>query len=169
MNYRAIDYVSPSYTLGNVTISLSRVEIFAVALTGFLILHLLLSKTNVGRAIRAVSENKQAARLMGISVSRMYLYAFSLSAVLGSVGGSMLATLFPFNPLTGRPFLLKAFSIIVLGGMGSIIGCLVGGIIVGVAETAIGFYVGMTWKDLGAFVMLFAILMVKPKGIFGKR
>ncbi len=131
---------------------------------------LLVKRTRLGKAMRAVSEDMDAARLMGVDVNRVIAATFLLGGFLAGIGGVTYCTVSDVHqvePLTGFMPGIKAFVAAVLGGIGSIPGALVGGVLLGAAETLFGAYVSTRWKDLLVFVVLVGVLLVKPTGILG--
>jgi branched-chain amino acid transport system permease protein len=123
--------------------------------------------TRFGKAMRAVSQNQSAARLMGIVVERVYMTAWAISTAIGAVAGLLLAPVIGINPEIGN-LLLKAIVGAVIGGFTSLGGALIGGLLIGVIETFSGALIGSTFKNVAPFVVLIAFLLVRPYGIFGK-
>jgi branched-chain amino acid transport system permease protein len=119
--------------------------------------------------MRATSQNRKAAQLMGINVERIDMLSFGLGVALAAAAGSLWAISGQlFNPYSGSLPAIKAFAIIILGGLGSIPGAIVGGLIYGIAENAGGYLFGNHWKDAISFLILIAVLVAKPHGIFGE-
>lgn len=125
-------------------------------------------KTNTGQAIRATAQDREAATLMGINVRRMSMIAFGLGAALAGTAGALIAPTYYVFPQVGGIFTLKAFVITVLGGMGSITGAMLGGVLIGVAESIGGAYLGAGWKEVIVFVLFLIVLLLKPAGLLGK-
>ncbi len=123
--------------------------------------------SRLGRAMRAVSQSHDAARLMGINVERMLSLTWAISAAVGAAAGVLLAPLVGITPEMGN-LLIKAFAAAILGGFTSLPGAAVGGALVGVVETFAGAYAGSTWKELMAFLLLIVLLLVRPYGLFGR-
>jgi len=143
------------------------IVLLLAACTG--VLWFLVQRTRMGRAMRAVSEDAPAAQLMGVNVNRVVAATFFLGAVLAGVGGVAYCTRYgQVDPLTGFMPGLKAFIAAVLGGIGSIPGAVVGGLLLGIVENLFGAYVSTQWKDALAFVVLVGILLVRPAGLLGK-
>ena len=138
----------------------------AFALMG--LLHLLLKKTMVGATIVAMAQNRDGAFLVGIDANRVAMLTFAIGGALAAVGATLFAPINLVYPSMGNLLLMKAFVIIILGGMGSIPGAIVGGLIIGFAEALGGFYISSDYKDLIAFVLLVVILSIKPTGLFTK-
>ncbi len=146
---------------------------FAVVLsvTGLVLVGLffMLRRTGFGRRLRAVSQNRTAAALMGVDVEKMDMISFALGSALAALAGAFLSILAPFDPYSGTFPAVKAFAVIILGGLGSIPGAIVAGFILGLSESAAGLLLGGVWKDAVAFAFLTAILVLRPEGIFGER
>ncbi len=169
-NTKALDasYATSSVeVLGErITVVLVISLVLAVALVAGL--HLVLTRSRVGRALRAASEDAEAASAIGIDVRHVYALTFGLATVLAAVGGTLIALAFSMTPSSGLGWLLRAFTVIVLGGMGSIGGTLAGGLIVGVVEVYGSSWAGPQYRDLIVFSLLVAILVLRPRGLFGK-
>ncbi|NOU07685.1 MAG: branched-chain amino acid ABC transporter permease, partial [Hyphomicrobiaceae bacterium] len=121
----------------------------------------------VGTAMRATSENMLAAYYMGIPVKRIVSLVWAISAMVAAIAGILLAPITFVHSNVGLALGLKAFPAAVLGGFGSIPGALIGGIIIGIIETLAGFYLATGWKDVAAYIVLLAVLLLKPEGLFG--
>ncbi len=170
-DYRA---VTPSYggaglDLGVVVVPYVRLGIFAVSLLLTVLLHLFISRTRTGRAIRATALNREAAQLVGVDIGRIYAVTFALGAALAGAAGSLLSTLYTITPVMGQPLLGKAFVIACLGGLGTMWGSLVGGLILGLAETAGAATIGPAYQQAISFGLLVLILAVRPEGILGRK
>lgn len=137
------------------------------AATGALIAFL--NRTHLGRAIRAVAQNRYAAPLMGIDVNRIYAITFGIGAGCVGLAAAVLAPLYPAFPTVGSFFVLTAFVVVVLGGMGSLEGAVVGALIIGLVESLAGYYVAPDLKEVVYFVIFLGILIVRPAGLFGVR
>jgi branched-chain amino acid transport system permease protein len=131
--------------------------------------YILIKRTEIGRAIRATSQNRSAAMLMGINVERMDMFSFGVGTALAATAGTLLAILAPITPQAGAIPALKAFTIIVLGGLGSTIGAVVGGLVYGLVENSTVVLLGATWKDAIAFAILILVLIIRPTGLFGEK
>jgi branched-chain amino acid transport system permease protein len=148
--------------------SLTRVIVF-VAATGIALgLMLFLSRTMAGKAIRAVIQDRQSARLMGINVERTYLLTFGLGTALAGVAGALLAPIYTLSPYIGGNFILAAFAVVVLGGLGSVPGAYIGGIAVGLMESFAGYYVDPALKQAIWFIIFVVVLVVRPSGLMGQ-
>lgn len=153
---------------GGLTLPAQRLLIIVGAFGLMGVLHLYLKKTMTGSTIVAMAQNREGAFLVGIDANRVAMMTFAIAGVLAAVGASLFAPINLVYPSMGHLLIMKAFVIIILGGMGSIPGAIVGGLIIGFAEALGGFYISGTYKDLIAFVLLVFILSVKPTGLFSK-
>lgn len=140
--------------------------LLAPTLLGGLALFLAYSRT--GLAIRAVAQNQEAAKLFGISIERTYLVTFATSAVLAGIAGILLGGLFNINPVMGTDPLLRAFVVVVFGGLGSLTGTILGAYAVGLIEALSSYYIGIYWTPVVLFVVLIAVLVVRPTGLMGR-
>jgi branched-chain amino acid transport system permease protein len=155
--------------LGGIVISSNAVVTIIVAAVCMLLLTLLVQKTKMGTAMRAVSEDMGAAQLMGISVNRTISFTFALGSALAGIGSVLYTTAYPqADPVMGSMLGLKAFVAAVLGGIGSIPGAMIGGLIIGLAEALVSAVGLSTWKDGVVFAMLILVLVARPTGILGK-
>jgi branched-chain amino acid transport system permease protein len=161
-------YSSSSFFLGGISVSEPLLYSFliTVAITGALYWFLL--RTDTGQAIRATAQDREAAQLMGINVRRMSVLAFGIGAALAGTAGALISPTYYIFPQVGGAFTLKAFVIVVLGGMGSVVGATLGGIIIGVTESLAAVYVASGLKELVVFVLFLALLLFKPAGLLGK-
>lgn len=153
--------------IGTISLSSSRTITFVVAVLLVLATWLLLHRTNTGRAIRATSQNRTAAQYVGIDTDRIYIVTLGLGSALAGSAGALLSMLFPIDPFIGWSYLLKAFAVVVLGGVGSIGGTLVGGIVLGVSENVGSLYVGGNYRDTISFAIFLGVLILRPEGLFG--
>lgn len=162
------DYLLTTLDIGVLYVPLNYLLDFMVAVGVMVALHMFLKKTFTGRAIRASAQDAVAARLMGVDVHEMYAITFGFSCSLCVIAGTFLGMTFPFTPFTGPSLLIIAFGIVVLGGMGSIAGTLIGGMAFGVVQTLSGYFLGLTAQMLLAFAMVLVVLSLMPKGLFGR-
>jgi branched-chain amino acid transport system permease protein len=161
-------YSLSSFDLGNVHVPLIYLLDFIVAIIAMVFLHQFLKRTYIGKAINASSQDRGAAHLMGINTNRVYAIAFAIAMAFAAVAGVFLGLTFPFTPTSGPSFLIIAFGVIVLGGMGNMLGTFIGGIIMGLAQTLGGYFLNATAQLLVAYVIVLVILTVRPQGIFGR-
>lgn len=148
--------------------SIARVIVFVAVSAIALGLMLFLSRTMAGKAIRAVIQDRQSARLMGINVERTYLLTFALGAALAGVAGALLAPIYTLSPYIGGNFILAAFAVVVLGGLGSVPGAYIGGLAVGLMESFAGYYVDPALKQAIWFIIFVVVLVVRPSGLMGQ-
>jgi branched-chain amino acid transport system permease protein len=169
-DYRIIStsYSSGSFRLGDISVSTPLLLSFAITAAITALLYWFLLKTNTGQAIRATAQDRDAAQLMGVNVKRMSILATGIGAGLAAVAGSLISPTYYIFPQVGQPFTLKAFVIVVLGGMGSVMGATVGGVLIGATESLAGAYISSGLKDLVVYVLFLLILLFKPAGLFGK-
>jgi branched-chain amino acid transport system permease protein len=165
--------LTPSYSLisfniGRVAIQLVYLLDLIIALVVMLILREFLRRTYLGKAIVAASQDKTAAEMMGINTNHVYAYAFAIAMACAALAGVLVGLTFPFSPTSGVPFLIIAFGVVILGGLGSMVGTLIGGIVFGLAQTLGGFYFGVAAQMFIAYVMVLVILGIRPQGIFGR-
>ena len=158
-----------SLQLGEVAIGYDRLIALAFVAVILVGLMFLIKKTKIGRAMRATSQKSQAAQLMGINIEHIYIFTFALGAALAGAAGSLYGIIYPFNPYIGALPTIKAFAIIILGGLGSIPGAIIGGLLYGIAEQSAVIFLGGIWRDAVAFTLLIIVLILRPKGLFGEK
>jgi branched-chain amino acid transport system permease protein len=163
--------LAPHYELMlfGVRLTSEQLTVFAVAFLVALFLYVLVMKTKTGIAMRAVSFNLDAAKLMGVSTDRMIVLTFALGSAFAAVAGVLIGMAIPkIDPLMGVMYGLKAFVAAVLGGIGNIPGALLGGLLIGLAETFVVAYVSPTFRDAIAFAILIVLLLFRPQGMLGR-
>jgi branched-chain amino acid transport system permease protein len=169
-DYRILttSYSSSSFDVLGLSVSQPLLYSFLVtaAITG--VLFWFLSRTDTGQAIRATAQDRDAAQLMGINVRWTSILAFGIGSALAAAAGALIAPTYYIFPQVGSAFTLKAFVIVVLGGMGSIVGATLGGIIIGVTESLAAVYIASGLKELVVFVLFLGLLLFKPSGLLGK-
>jgi branched-chain amino acid transport system permease protein len=156
----------PGITWRGYTFTGTHVVAAALALLIAGLLYLLLHRTRIGKAIRAVADNREAAELNGIPTTQVLSFAFGLGVALAAVSGTLIATLFPFNVLSGGAYEVKSFVVTVLGGMGNPAGALLGGVALGLIEGAATPFMPVSWTPVIEFVLFVAVLIVFPRGVF---
>lgn len=157
-----------SVSIGPVQVGLVRLIALLAATAVALALGWFLRATLVGKSIRAVAQDRKAARLMGINVERTYMVSFGIGAALAGLAGCLLSPLYSMSPQIGVNFIMPAFAVVVLGGLGSVFGAYVGGFIVGLTEAFAGYYLDPALKHAILFAVFIAVLLVRPAGLFGK-
>jgi branched-chain amino acid transport system permease protein len=169
-DYRILttSYSSSSFKLLGLSVSQPLLYSFLVTVAITAALFWFLQTTDTGQAIRATAQDRDAAQLMGINVKRMSVLAFGLGTALAGIAGALLAPTYYIFPQVGGPFTLKAFVVVVLGGMGSIVGATLGGILIGVTESLSAVYVASGLKELVVYVLFLLILLFRPSGLLGK-
>jgi branched-chain amino acid transport system permease protein len=169
-DYRILStgYSSSSVALGVMRLSTPLIYCFLITAAITAALYWFLVKTDVGHAIRATAQDRDAAQLMGVNVRTMGVLAFGLGAALAGAAGALVAPIYYIYPQVGGAFTLKAFVVVVLGGMGSIIGATLGGVLIGVAESVSATYIGSGWKDVCVYIIFLLVLLLKPSGLLGK-
>jgi branched-chain amino acid transport system permease protein len=150
-------------------LSVPRLVGFAGAIVVALLLWLLLSWTDTGKAIRAAAKEKLGAQLCGVDVAHIYAVTFGLGTACVAIAACLLIPTYYVNPHVGNAFVLIAFTTVVLGGMGSIPGALLGGLFVGVVESLCGLYLGESLGQIGIFLMFILVLLFRPSGLLGER
>jgi branched-chain amino acid transport system permease protein len=155
--------------LGPVFVDVARLIAFGVAVVLTLLLSLFLFRTDLGRSIRAAADNTYGALVIGTNVPRVYAMAFGVGAGCVGAAGALVAPLLPFQPPTGLQLSVASFNIVIIGGMGSLLGAFVGGLLVAVAESLGAVFLRPSLKELVSFSLLVVILLFRPAGIFGRR
>ena len=153
--------------IGSLVLAYDKLSVIVATVILCGVLYVFFNKTRLGTAMRATSENMLAAYYMGIPVKRVVSLIWAISAMVAAAAGVLLAPITFIHTNVGLVLGLKAFPAAVLGGFGSIPGAVVGGIIIGVLETLAGFYLPAGWKDAAPYILLLAILLLKPEGLFG--
>jgi branched-chain amino acid transport system permease protein len=168
---RTIDtpYTLATVAIGPALIALPKLVAFAGALAAAALLLLVVTRTDLGRAIRAVAKETHGARLVGIDVDHVYAMSFGLGLACLGAAACFLLPAYYVNPHVGSGFVLIAFTIVVLGGMGSFAGALLGGLSIGVVESLGGLMLGESLGQVGIFVLFIAVLLFRPQGLFGAR
>ena len=166
--------IETAYTLsvvpvGPAMIALPKLVAFAGALAASAVLLWIVTRTDLGRAIRAVAKEKQGAKLMGIDVDHVYAMSFGIGLACLGAAACFLLPAYYVNPQVGGGFVLVAFTIVVLGGMGSFAGALLGGLLIGVVESLGGLFLGESLGQIGIFAIFIAVLLFRPQGLFGAR
>ena len=156
-----------SVAAGPVQVGIVRLIVLLAATAVSLALGWHLKTSLHGKAIRAVAQDRQAARLMGIDVERVYAVSFGIGAALAGLAGCLLAPLYTMSPQIGMNFIMPAFAVVVLGGLGSVKGAYIGGLIVGLTDALSGYYLDPALKQAVLFMVFIVVLIVRPSGLFG--
>ncbi|MGI6741294.1 MAG: branched-chain amino acid ABC transporter permease [Brevefilum sp.] len=160
-------YSAAAFTFHGVRFPVVRLASLGITLIAVIALQFFLKKTYTGKAIRATVENWEAASLMGINVQRVYLIAFVIGCALAGIAGTLVVMGFSIEPSMGLQWTLKSLVVMVLGGLGNMIGTFVGGIILGVTESATGFFFGGNYRQIAGLVLFVLVLVFRPQGLFG--
>ena len=161
-------YSSSSFPLGTLSVSQPLLYSFLITAAITAALYWFLIRTDTGQAIRATAQDRDAAQLMGINVERMSVLAFGLGAALAGAAGTLIAPTYYIFPQMGSAFTLKAFVIVVLGGIGSVVGATLGGVLIGMTESLAAVYVASGLKELVVYVLFLLVLLFRPAGLLGK-
>jgi branched-chain amino acid transport system permease protein len=163
------DYFNQSFNIGDIFLPKAQVFGCGVALIVLSSLYIVLTRTWLGRAIRASAENPQGAELVGVNVAAVSAMTFAVGVASAGAGGSIVSMLYPYLPGSHYQWIARLLSIIVLGGMGSLGGALVGAVLLGVAETMTATYIAPQWATAVPYVLIFLILLLRPQGLMGTR
>ena len=155
--------------LGDTRISYQRILAVAVTLLAFAGLNWFIKRTEIGRTMRAVSQNREAAQVMGVDLSRVALVTFSLSAALAGLAAALIAPLQTISPTMGALLTLKAFAIVVIGGLGRVVGAIYAAFLVGLVEALATVYISLEYKDAVVYLLMIAVLLWRPHGLFGEK
>lgn len=169
-NFRMITtpYTRSAIVIGDVFISPPRLASFIAAVCLTVILYAVLTRTKIGRAIRATAQSKEISSLVGVNVERTYMIAMGIGTVCAGTAGALLVTFHVLSPTVGIDLGLVAFLAIILGGLGSFTGALIGGIVIGLAQSLGTVYIGLGYSELVTLALFILILIFKPTGLFGK-
>lgn len=160
-------FVSTPIVIGPIFLTVQRIFIFLVAVTIVGAFWAFLRYTRAGMAIRALARDRDAALLMGIDAERMHVATFALGAALAAAGGALLGAMFNVYPTMGEQPLLKGFALVIMGGMGSVTGVFLAGLVLGIAEGLTAGFFSTGWVDVVAFGTLIVVLLLRPGGISG--
>jgi len=174
-------YTLKSFVMGDLYLPLVYLLDFFVGIIVMIFLHQFLHRTYLGKAITAASQDRGAAQLMGINTKQVYAFAFAIintkqvyafafaiAMVFAAIAGVFLGLTFPFTPQSGVSFLIIAFGVVVLGGLGSIAGTFIGGLVMGLAQTLGGYFLGTSAQMLIAYLIVIVLLATRPQGLFGR-
>ena len=161
-------YTLKSFVMGDLYLPLVYLLDFFVGIIVMIFLHQFLHRTYLGKAITAASQDRGAAQLMGINTKQVYAFAFAIAMAFAAIAGVFLGLTFPFTPQSGVSFLIIAFGVVVLGGLGSITGTFIGGLVMGLAQTLGGHFLGTSAQMLIAYLIVIILLATRPQGLFGR-
>jgi branched-chain amino acid transport system permease protein len=167
--YRSINtsYANASWNIAGYQITLVRLWAFLLSLGARAALYLLLNKTRFGRAVRATVQNPESARLLGVEADRVSAFGFGLGASTAAAAGSVYGLLYAFYPGSHYDLISRLLSIVILGGLGSIGGAVVGALIVSVSSAVVAATISPAWSEMTFFMLLIAVLLIRPRGLFG--
>jgi branched-chain amino acid transport system permease protein len=162
-------YAGAAITVLGVRFPAVRLASLVVAIIFLVALQLFLKRTYTGKAIRATVQNWEAASLMGIDIHKVYLLSFAIGAALAGAAGTLVAVNYSIQPAMGLDWTMKALIVMVLGGLGNIPGTLVGGLVLGVTESATSFFISSNYREVAGLVLFLLVLIFRPQGLFGKK
>ncbi|MGD0489236.1 MAG: branched-chain amino acid ABC transporter permease [Syntrophorhabdales bacterium] len=154
--------------VGGLLIPKARVGLSGFGAAAVCLLYLFLEKTVMGKVVRATSQNRLAASLMGINLRRVYTFSFAIASVLAGLAGILIAPIWVSNPFMGQSMILKGFIVVIVGGLGNIRGAILIGLLLGLAEAFTGHFVSVYYRETMGYVLMILILIVKPKGLFAR-
>ena len=162
-------YTGHSFQVGGLTFPYIRIAVFFIALIISWLLSVFLNKSRTGMAIRAATFNLEGAQIVGIDPARIYCITFAVGAALAGIAGSLVSLIYSFSPFHSVPYLSWAFVIVVIGGLGSIFGAVIGGVFLGIIEALTTVYIGPGYQQAVGFIILVLLLVFRPQGLFGKK
>jgi len=170
-DFRTLDlsYSQKTIHMAKLAIGVPHLIAFVVSMSVTACFYWLLKSTDLGRSIRAAAQNREAAILFGINVDRIYLISFSIGAACLGVAGPLLSTFYYVTPGVGAPFLMTAFVVVILGGMGNFLGAFFGGLLIGLTESVGAIFMPGSLSPIVTFIVLIIVLLLKPEGLFGRR
>ena len=170
-DYRSVRtaYVSSVLHLGPITVTVPRLVAFIVSIAVCLAVYFFLTKTYTGTSMRAISQNNKAAQLMGIKLEKTYCFTFVLGIAMTGIAACVLVPIYSVYPTVGSTLMLPAFVVVVIGGLSSIPGALIAGLLVGVVESLSAYFLGSSYQQLAYFVLFILVILLKPEGILARR
>jgi branched-chain amino acid transport system permease protein len=162
-------YSGQALTLFGVRFPVVRLASLAIAVVTLLLLDLFLHRTYTGKAIRATVQDWEAATLMGIDIHRVYLLSFVVGAAVAGIAGALVSVGYSIEPAMGLEWTLIALIVMVLGGLGSIVGTFVGGLVLGVTQSLTSYWIGGTYREIVALLIFLVVLVFRPQGLFGSK
>ena len=157
------------FDFGGIFVAQLRMVVIVTAVTLVAIVTLLLLKTKTGKSVRAVAQNRHAAVLMGVNVNLVSSVVFAISSALGVAAGALIGALLALAPGVGEGFAVKGFAVLILGGLGSLPGAILGGLVLGVSESLAAGFLSSAYKDVISFLIMILVLLVMPQGLMGKK
>lgn len=166
-DYRIVTYLTEPVSFGGLSVAANRLVVLGAALALSLVVYLVFQYTVIGKAIRAVSQDRSTASLVGINVNTIGLIGFGMGAALAGIAGSLASTIYVITPTIGLLFTIKAFTVMVIGGLGSQVGTLLAGLFLGVAESLLGFIIGQEYTDVTGYILLIVFILWKSRTAAG--
>lgn len=168
-DYRTIlnPVLQGSFSVAGIYVSIPKLVGALISVITVTLVYVFMKKTRIGRAIQAVSMDREAALLMGINADRIYNITFGIGGACVGIAGALLANFYPISPQAGIFFVIIAFTCVALGGFGSILGSLIAGVIIGIVESVGGFLIGPAFKYAIVFLIYLLVVLIRPKGLFG--
>lgn len=166
--YRGADYWKGSLEIAGIPVSIERALICLISIIVTVLFWIFINKTKLGKAIRAVAQSREGASLMGINTNRIYAITFGLGGMFAGLAGALLLPIYLAYPTVGIHPLDTAFAVVILGGLGSIEGAILGGIVLGIAQSLTSGYIASSYEPLVSFAIIIAVLVIRPKGLFGR-
>jgi branched-chain amino acid transport system permease protein len=160
-------FAEKTFHLGSLSLSYAKLVIFFSSILVSIGLFLLLQYTNIGKQIRAIAQDRMAAKLMGINLNRTYMLTFAIGTALVAIAGGLILPVYYVFPSVGVYFVLTAFVVVVLGGMGNMVGALLGGFIIGITDSLSGYYIDPSLKEVVSFIIFLIVLLIRPSGLMG--
>ncbi|WP_300556227.1 branched-chain amino acid ABC transporter permease [Limnohabitans sp. Rim8] len=157
------------FDFGGIFVAQLRMVVMVTAVTLVAVVTLLLLKTKTGKSVRAVAQNRHAAVLMGVNVNFVSSVVFGISSALGVAAGALIGALLALAPGVGESFAVKGFAVLILGGLGSLPGAILGGLVLGVSESLAAGFISSAYKDVISFLIMILVLLVMPQGLMGKK
>jgi branched-chain amino acid transport system permease protein len=157
------------FEYGGLFVSQLRLVVFFTSVSLVALVTVLLLKTKTGKSVRAVAQNRHAAVLMGVNVNFVSSIVFAISSALGVAAGALIGALLALAPGVGESFAVKGFAVLILGGLGSLPGAIVGGLVLGVSESLAAGFLSSAYKDVISFLVMILVLLVMPQGLMGKK
>ncbi len=158
-----------AFEFGEVIVTYQRVIAIATMVVLVVALYLILYRMRIGKALRAVAQNRAGAEAIGLNVDRMVGFAFAVSGAMACAAGALIGSLYAVDASMGNAPLLKSFVIVIFGGLGSVPGAIIGGLVIGLVETFTGSYISYAFKDVFMFLIMIAVLLLRPAGLLGGR
>jgi branched-chain amino acid transport system permease protein len=162
------EYSYLCFDIGEIKVGLARVLIMIISVCAFALLYFVLKKTRIGKAMRGVSQNREAALLVGITPRNISRIAVAIGIAMTALAGATVAPIYCVHPLMGFAFIFKVFAIVIIGGLGSLEGSVIAAIMVGVLEGVVGGFLPLVVSDLIAFLFMILVLLIRPKGLLGR-